>query len=87
MKQAREATKNRRDWTRLFQKVIIPYEYVLDFENWVYFLEGGGCKCWNFNTVCFTGLLQYFVPEANHADHPERTESENTAGFQKLGLH
>lgn len=60
---------------------------MLDFENLVYFLEAGGCKCWNFNTVCFTGLLQYFVPEANHADHPERTESENTAGFQKFGLH
>jgi len=37
--------------------------------------------------VCFVGLLQYFVSEANNADHSERTKSENTAGFQKPCLH
>lgn len=42
MKQAKEATKNRRGWTRSFQKVITRYEYVVDLENLVSFwnLEG-----------------------------------------------
>lgn len=52
MKQAKEATKNRRGWTRLFQKVITHYEYVVDFDNLVYFLEPGGFKCFNFNRMC-----------------------------------
>lgn len=38
-------------------------------------------------TLCFVGLLQYFVSEANNADHSARTKSENTAGFQKSCLH